>query len=503
MNNNKLLSLLILGALLQLTCSCKKFLKEYSQDEMRPSTIGDLNSIMYSDAYPYNGVYDPYIDLLTDDIQSNGLQLQSYTSAYTNGTRIFQFDTKMFDGVPVIPSGSNSWSTYYAKIKGCNVVLDYLDKVSGDESEKLNTKAQAIALRAYYYLKLVNLYSQPFNRVDIDTNKSLGVPLILNMVVSDDYQGRNTLAECYHQIENDFLTADSLFTLYPTKNSAYRIGSVATEGLISRMYLYRDQKDDWDKVIQYTNAALLQKSELTNLAGASYVGAYGTYPILDPTNSTEVIWTFGSNQTTSVSNYYPSLTYGGMPPFSVSNDLSTLYDHNENPSNYGDLRYFFYLSMTNLSGTSSFYYSGKLTGNSTNGLYGIRTSELYLNRAEAYLNKYKLEHNSIYIQHALADINIVRKARFDTRNEEYQPIDLQDFEALFSFYQAERRRELCFEEDHRWCDIRRWGLSVKHVFIDASNQQTSYTLSSNSNGYALQIPYDAIAANYKLTQNPR
>ena len=34
--------------------SCKKFLAEYSQDEMRPGSTDDLTALMYSEAYPYN-----------------------------------------------------------------------------------------------------------------------------------------------------------------------------------------------------------------------------------------------------------------------------------------------------------------------------------------------------------------------------------------------------------------------------------------------------------------
>ncbi len=52
--------------------SCKKFLAEYSQDEMRPGSTDDLTALMYSEAYPYNAYMETF-DALTDDIQNNPL----------------------------------------------------------------------------------------------------------------------------------------------------------------------------------------------------------------------------------------------------------------------------------------------------------------------------------------------------------------------------------------------------------------------------------------------
>ena len=78
-----------------------------------------------------------------------------------------------------------------------------------------------------------------------------------------------------------------------------------------------------------------------------------------------------------------------------------------------------------------------------------------------------------------------------------------DADDLFSFYKDERRRELCLEENHRWCDIKRWGLSVTHQYVDAGGVTTEYTLSSGSPLYALPIPHTALERNNNLSQNPR
>jgi len=85
--------------------SCKKFLAETSQDEIRPTTTQDLASLMYGTAYPYQTFVDNYIDLLTDDIKCNGVPLlaatglpnATYTPYLTNGTPMFTFNSTMFD----------------------------------------------------------------------------------------------------------------------------------------------------------------------------------------------------------------------------------------------------------------------------------------------------------------------------------------------------------------------------------------------------------------------
>ncbi|MGF1926082.1 MAG: RagB/SusD family nutrient uptake outer membrane protein, partial [Bacteroidia bacterium] len=195
--------------------SCKKFLVEYSQDEMRPSTTEDLAALMYSEAYPYLLSIDNF-DLLTDDIQSNGLssvngvQLASYVSPFTAGTPIFTFDPTMFDANNVINAGSNLYQIYYAKVKGCNVIIDQLEKVSGTSKEKNAILGQCLFLRSFYFLKIATLYSQCYNGQGVNPETNMGIPLVLSSQVRDGGLKRSTLKETYDQIEKDLLSAASL-----------------------------------------------------------------------------------------------------------------------------------------------------------------------------------------------------------------------------------------------------------------------------------------------------
>jgi starch-binding outer membrane protein, SusD/RagB family len=107
------------------------------------------------------------------------------------------------------------------------------------------------------------------------------------------------------------------------------------------------------------------------------------------------------------------------------------------------------------------------------------------------------------IDKALDDINTLRISRYDTRNSVYQPIQINDVNALWAFYKDERRRELCLEEGHRWFDIRRWRLPVHHKYIDILDQVTEVDLTAGDLLYALPIPYPAMDNNNSLVPNPR
>ena len=58
--------------------SCGSFFEESSQDEIKPSTVEDLQATFFHDGYPYNLVSDSYLNLLTDEVQNNGLTDDHY-----------------------------------------------------------------------------------------------------------------------------------------------------------------------------------------------------------------------------------------------------------------------------------------------------------------------------------------------------------------------------------------------------------------------------------------
>ena len=85
--------------------------------------------------------------------------------------------------------------------------------------------------------------------------------------------------------------------------------------------------------------------------------------------------------------------------------------------------------------------------------------------------------------------------------EDFTRLDINDADELILFVRDERRRELCFE-DHRWYDLRRWGMpEIKHVWNISSGTSVIYTLNLSDKGYTVPIPDEAMEANAALKQN--
>ena len=132
--------------------------------------------------------------------------------------------------------------------------------------------------------------------------------------------------------------------------------------------------------------------------------------------------------------------------------------------------------------------------------YAWRTAELYLNRAEAYAAKFAAG-DATSGEKAVNDINTIRKNRIATAS--YTDYQLGTADELMKKVRAERRVELCFENPHRWFDLRRYGMpELKHEWYDMSGNKTSFVLEKNDPGYVLQIPLEATSANPNLEQNP-
>lgn len=490
MRNNIITYFLGLVSLFALN-GCKDFLKESSQDEIIPSTVSDMRSVMYREAYPYQFSCDNYLPLLTDEMVCNGLNYSSYATILQNGTPVFTFNPEMFDGTEVFPANENSWKKYYEKIKGCNVVIGQMVNVSGSEKDKNALLGQSLCLRGYYYMKLVLLYGQAYTGTGVDPSVSLGVPLILSMDVKDEFPSRNTLKEVYDQIEKDLTRGAALLEENYISETAFRVGHVAANALLTRFYLY---KGDFVKLIQCADKAISDGPALTNLA------SLGTnYTIFDPAGSLEVIWVYGASLSRNGTYFTTSYsTATGPIPFTVSDNLIGMYD------SANDLRYnsYFYYETNKTTGMKTAIRGNKIGQNVSNfGERGIRIGEVYLNRAEAAARLFKEKGNAEYRTQALSDLNTLRRNRYKTGT--YSDVNISDPNDLISFCLAERQRELCLEEGLRWYDIKRLGLSVSHKYVNQEGAVSDHVLEAGSKLYALPIPYDAINRNYKLVQNPR
>lgn len=494
---------ILFAALLLLGAGCGDFLEESSQDEVRPGTVNDLEELMLGEGYVSGNWLFNYLDLLTDDVESNFSKATNHEEILKTGAAIFTWDRDMFQQMKLnnVPY-YNTWENLYKYIKGCNVVLDRLEHVTGPQEKKDAVRAQALAMRAYYYFNLVNLFAQPYEARAASQNGQRGVPLILSSAVKDEFPVPATVREVYDRIEKDLLEALQLFDQGGVRHfSVYKASPLFAHQLLSRVYLYTG---DWSKAIAQASAVIAAKPALMHLNDFYSFDDWTGVVLYDKekggvynSDSPELIWGYSTH------NEYRTFFYGvnsyidpgQVPSFTVSKELEKLYAD-------GDLRkdayYNSYLTMNGWFPEKHLLVGEKSDKVIQNPTKGLRVAEAYLNRAEAKIRGFISAGDDKLRREALDDLNTLRRARF---RAPYTDVDIKDGKELLDFCLDERRRELSFE-DHRWFDLRRTGCpKLEHNFSIVEGTTKTYTLDANSPAYTLPIPQEVLERNPQLKNN--
>lgn len=496
---------------------CSEFLEETSQTEIRPSTVRDMEKILEGEAY-FSGdearMFNRGTDIFTDDMECNQLESSTYTSEKESWRYRFTWDAAMFN-----ESGGGEdltfWQSPYERINRCNLVLEYIDGMDGDEAEREYIKGEAYTLRGFYYFMLTNFFGLPYNFGDPAQN--LGVPLKLDSGVTDDRLPRNSVAECYAQIERDLLRGTAMMKANQEAQSTQliRLNYLAGQALLARMYLYME---NWEAAYSYADSVLAVRPDLVDLKSTTSACVYYS------TSPDEILWVGAENYGNSV-NSMAGYHTGSLHPYTVSMDLAAVYqrdvdngiidirgDYNNNVDpTYGGTLASTYLkrgsAWSDNAGGTIYWIAAVVKGDAgttTRLTYngGVRTAEMYLVRAEAAIRLYIETGTQSYAESALRDLNTLRENRFQTG---YVAKELSAFasgEELLEFCLRERRRELCGEGNHRWFDLRRTGMpQITHVYVDDSGYETTFTLQREDSRYVLPIPEGIIRRNSNLTQN--
>jgi tetratricopeptide (TPR) repeat protein len=366
------------------------------------------------------------------------------------------------------------WRKILESLANVNNVLEYappLKEVFPNQLEEIElVQAQALFLRALCHFDLYRSYAQPYHYTADASH--LGVPVLLVTPGPDDLPSRASAKQVFDQIIKDLLEAEALFGNRPMQD-AYHASKTSVWALLSRVYLY---KEDWDNAILYASKVM----EVVPLAqGVDYMAMYQGLSA-----GKEAIFRLnGTLKSKSLGIFFSS----DKPMVMAADTLMSLYDHPE------DIRLKLFARNDNqeLKVTTKYRIATDYTPDQERyDPLVLRVTEMYLNRAEAYLKKGQLSQ-------AAGDLKLVL-ARALQENAAEVRLTYANADELLQLIKKERARELCFE-GHNFFDIVR----MKDPLI-RGKESTSHVkfLPYPNDLFVLPIPQTELNANTNMQGNP-
>lgn len=466
---------------------CDNFLEQSAQDLLIPETVAQYKEILQGEAN-FENITNNYLFIahMSDDVEffdersikpdveaKEDTRMETYFESYTWAAEVE--NSAMTD---------KCFEYLYKHALVANLCLESLEELSGSDEEKEILRGQASFVRAFSYFMLANIYSKPYNKASAD---DLCVPIKLTSTPNTDTYGRATVKEVWDLITGDIQTA---LTCLKGKNisNLYEVNYKAALVLATRIALYME---NWDAVINYGEKELLAMEEtpLYDITDRtqSTVGGNAESSIKNFINSDnkEIVFVFGNYSNGNAYHSYFAGRFTANAYFRASlssdNSLIGLYDYDATLEE-GDRRLpYWFIPPNGTDAVISAKYDYRLlkydaTDGDLNGQFALRSGEVYLSLAEAYARK--SDSNK-----AISYLNELREKRI----KPYTPLVSGDFasnQELLRFVWEERRRELCFEELHRWWDLRRTEQpKVVHQWRNGT-----YTLQQEDPAYVLNFP---------------
>lgn len=508
---------------LVLLSSCGDFLEEYSQDQYYVQSWKDLNELLVGSGYvKYEYQQSPtswgqshigsFIHFLSDEM---GECVSGPSVGFDEMREMFGYYTwQQRPGIDETLSTTNTenytWKQCYYHINVCNNIINSLEDVPNVTEEEHQgyhkVSGEAHFIRAFLYFFLTNVYGKPYKPETCETD--LAVPLKTSPNVEDIKYGRNTVKEAYDLITEDIEKAIYELTQYKAAQpSIYRADSVAAFMLASRIYLY---KQDWENSLKYSNKVIARHPDIKEIAN----NTYGTFNTSD---NPEHIFSMGSNDTHKIFDY-------GAQNFAIPYSSYLIYDRYDYRRtqwfwNMGTFVGITKLPVGNLSEDAKVtygpqsslfynmnYYHYAVDYPALSAQFGLRSSEAYINKAEAltYLGRE---------DEARKVINYFKSFRYSSASENYT--EKASGAELAENIRMERRKEF-FLEGHRWFDLRRYAVNTVYpkkttlqheytVYRERGQadiiERHRYTLTEDDPSWTVPIPFEVLDFNEGMPDN--
>ncbi|MBP6054403.1 MAG: RagB/SusD family nutrient uptake outer membrane protein [Cytophagaceae bacterium] len=379
------------------------------------------------------------------------------------------------------------YEMYYRIIGNANIGIANIDKAVGPAADRNTLKGEALALRAFGYFNLVQLYGKRYD-ARAKPNSQLGVPLVLEPTTEG--KPRNTVEEVYTQINKDLADAAALLTSARLNKSHINLSVV--KGLQARVALVQQ---DWANAAKFAAEA---RAGYQPMNSTQYLDGFQ-----DIANS-EWMWGFdhledqteyfggyhsyiSCNYNSTVIRTYPkvinNLLYKQIPATDVR---SKMWVETPTTSNSivppGGVRPKFLNQKFRLPGTPSTSAMGDVPY--------MRAAEMYLIEAEA---KARLN-DAAGASQVLFDLIKTRDAAYVKSTNSGQ--------ALVDEILVHRRVEL-WGEGHRFLDLKRTNAPLNRNGTNAiASIALLYDVAPGDVRWEFLIPRREINANPAIVQNP-
>ena len=472
--------------------SCKDFLNLTPRNSKIVNSVEDYRDIMAS-----------YVKFLkTPNTQQEklfGISASTYPcfvvanslGLYTGETNLNLESSSLFDktnnvytvlgkkSVTWLNSQSNVWNQYYEFLGAINYIINGIEEVDCDDEDIKNyVKGEALTWRAFGYYKLLQYYS-PYKETEY------GVPMNLrpDKDIGTTMLARPQQMENYKQILSDCNEALSLLEKTPSNTWNLAWTNEFLNSMMSSVYAWKAmsgcaEETDWANAEKYASEAMLGRQLVNNSSDFKELFDCNYLTINTELESDEFSWRLiaGSNvyQSAPCDLIYAYYSRGWHVDGKVNLEYYRKFKDD-------DIRKEAYFTS---DGANSDKYN--LMGQDRGGcIMYFRLAEMYLIKAEALLRQDKLsEARAILIEF---------KSKRYTGVEEVP----SDKEGLLQDILDERLREFYMENDFRWLDMKRLGITVSRVV-----QGETFTLEADDFRYCFPIPNDELLLNKNMVQTP-
>lgn len=479
----KLNILVVIACVMQLllTQSCSKFLDLKPKDQRVVTTIEDYRDILASYVSYIKTVNPVQRKVLGGSFVHPQFDVSGPFGVYTGEIEIAKTSGKYYDKdkgeytanaqlmLKWMKTDMTMWVNYYRFLGPINLIISDIVTAKGDNEDLRNyVKGEALVWRAFSYFKLLQYYA-PYK------NDKYGIPVHLNPydAIETVMPKRLTQTEVYAQIIGDCKEALALMEVTPstTWNCAYTYDFV--NSMLSSIYLYKAMSgaaasDDWQNA---ANAAT------EGMRGRKLVSGLGTKKMFDcdfdilnaDYKSDEFSFRIMDGTNMQLCNLFTTYRKGDLNSGTPNKEYTDMFVA-------GDWRTYFY--------TGDKY---DLSSQSVPGgvVIPYRLAEVVLNKAEALIRMGDVAGSTAILQEFI-------DARYEVK-----PVIAGGQDEILQFILDERKREFYLENDFRWLDMKRTGVTVTRVI-----NGESFTLKADDFRYACPIPDSEMKRNKNMIQNP-